>query len=172
MREGDKTRVQESIRRPERSRGFSMLEVLVALLVLSVGLLGLAALQTMGLKFNTQSYQRTQAVLNAYDIIDRVRANPSGILTGSYDNIGTTDTPPSLPTCPCSPAQMADFDIAQWKSSLATLLTEGKGALCRGTLDPSTLACTPVVSSNNFQVGIEWKENDLTMRMIVEAQVL
>lgn len=163
---------KQPFRRPERARGFSMLEVLVALLVLSVGLLGLAALQTVGLKFNTQSYQRTQAVLNAYDIIDRVRANPSGILTGSYDNIGTTDTPPSLPTCPCSPAQMADFDIAQWKASLSSLLTEGKGALCRGTLDASTLACTPVVSSNNFQVGIEWKENDLTMRMIVEAQVL
>ena len=159
-------------RHPESARGFSLLEVLVALLVLSVGLLGLAALQTVGLKFNTQSYQRTQAVLNAYDIIDRVRANPSGILTGSYDNIGTTDTPPSLPTCPCSPAQMADFDIAQWKASLSSLLTEGKGALCRGNLNPSDLTCTPVVSSNNFQVGIEWKENDLTMRMIVEAQVL
>ena len=157
--------------RPQRAHGFSMLEVLVALLVLSVGLLGLAALQTMGLKFNTQSYQRTQAVLNAYDIIDRVRANPSGILTGSYDNIGKDDTPPSLPTCPCSPAQMANFDIAQWKASLSSLLTDGKGALCRGTLD-TALACTPVVSSNNFQVGIEWKENDLTMRMIVEAQVL
>ena len=100
-----------------------------------------------------------------------MRANPSGILTGSYDNIGKDDTPPSLPTCPCSPAQMANFDIAQWKASLSSLLTDGKGALCRGTLD-TALACTPVVSSNNFQVGIEWKENDLTMRMIVEAQVL
>ena len=159
-------------RHPTRARGFSMLEVLVALLVLSVGLLGLAALQTMGLKFNTQSYQRTQAVLNAYDVIDRVRANPSGVLTGSYDNIGKDDTPPTLPTCPCSPAQMADFDIAQWKASLSSLLTEGKGALCRGTLDASTLACTPVLSSSNFQVGIEWTENDLKMRMIVEAQVL
>lgn len=159
-------------RHPKRARGFSMLEVLVALLVLSVGLLGLAALQTMGLKFNTQSYQRTQAVLNAYDIIDRIRANPGGILTGGYDDIGKADAVPTLPTCPCSPAQMADYDIAQWKNSLTSVLTEGKGAVCRGTLSADMSACAVVPGSSKFQVGIEWMENDLTMRMMVEAQVL
>lgn len=159
-------------RRPQRARGFSMLEVLVALLVLSVGLLGLAALQTMGLKFNTQSYQRTQAVLNAYDIIDRIRANPNGILTGGYDDIGKNDAVPTLPTCPCSPAQMANYDIAQWKTSLTGVLTQGKGAVCRGTLNAAMDTCAVVPGSTRFQVGIEWMENDLTMHMMVEAQVL
>jgi type IV pilus assembly protein PilV len=158
--------------RPQRARGFSMLEVLVALLVLSVGLLGLAALQTMGLKFNTQSYQRTQAVLNAYDIIDRIRANPGGVLTGGYDDIGKDDAVPSLPTCPCSPAQMANYDIAQWKNSLTGVLTQGKGAVCRGALSADMSTCTVAPSSTKYQVGIEWMENDLTMRMMVEAQVL
>ncbi len=60
----------------QRQYGFSLLEVLIALLVLSIGLLGLAGLQTLGLKFNMQSYQRTQAALLAYDIVDRMRANP------------------------------------------------------------------------------------------------
>jgi type IV pilus assembly protein PilV len=159
-------------RRPQRACGFSMLEVLVALLVLSVGLLGLAALQTMGLKFNTQSYQRTQAVLNAYDIIDRIRANPNGILTAGYDDIGKDDAVPTLPTCPCSPAQMANYDIAQWKTSLTGVLTQGKGAVCRGTLNAAMDTCTVVPGSTRFQVGIEWMENDLTMHMMVEAQVL
>ena len=60
----------------QRQHGFSLLEVLIALLVLAIGLLGLATLQTVGLKFNQESYLRSQAVLIAYDIIDRIRSNP------------------------------------------------------------------------------------------------
>ena len=80
--------------------GFSLIEVLVALFVLSIGLLGLAALQTTGLKLNHQSYERTQATLQAYDIIDRMRTNKSGTgdtVNTTYDNVslgsapGTTD---------------------------------------------------------------------------------
>lgn len=153
----------------QRQRGFSLLEVLVALLVLSIGLLGLAALQTMGLKFNTQSYQRTQAVLNAYDIIDRIRANPAGMATGGYDDVDIAAAAPTLPTCPCTPAQMAVYDIAQWKVSLAQLLSEGRGAVCRGILD-ANWNCA-LGGGTVLQVGIEWKENDLAMRMVVEAQL-
>lgn len=157
----------------QRQRGFSLLEVLVALLVLSIGLLGLAALQTMGLKFNTQSYQRTQAVLNAYDIIDRIRANPAGMATGGYDDIDIATAAPTSPSCDtppgCTPAQMAVYDVAQWKVSLAQLLAEGRGAVCRGILD-AAWNCT-LTGGGVFQVGIEWKENDLAMRMVVEAQL-
>ena len=58
-----------------RSTGFSIIEVLVALLVLAIGLLGLAALQAQGLRFNHDAYVRTQATHLAYDIIDRMRSN-------------------------------------------------------------------------------------------------
>ncbi|MFQ5756493.1 MAG: type IV pilus modification protein PilV [Acidiferrobacterales bacterium] len=153
-----------------RQSGFSLLEVLIALLVLSIGLLGLAALQTMGLKFNTQSYQRTQAVLQAYDIIDRMRANPAGMTAGLYNNVGINATPPALPTCPCNSTQMADYDINQWKNAIGALLAQGKGAVCRGTLD-TNLACTDAGSGTTFTVGIEWRENDLPMRMQVVAQL-
>lgn len=154
--------------------GFSLLEVLIALLVLSIGLLGLAALQTVGLKFNTQSYQRTQAVLNAYDIIDRIRANPGGMNGGNYDNVALTAPPPAITTdcgaSQCSSADMATYDINQWKTSIQNLLSQGNGAICRGTLDLATLGCTPVAGTN-FQVGIQWIENDLPMNMIVGAQL-
>jgi type IV pilus modification protein PilV len=66
-------------------RGFTLIEVLVALFVLAIGLLGLAMLQTTGLRFNTNSYSRTQATLLAYDIMDRMRANVAGFKAGSYD---------------------------------------------------------------------------------------
>ncbi len=159
-----------------RQRGFSLIEVLVALLVLAIGLLGLAGLQTLGLKFNTQSYQRTQAVLNAYDIVDRIRANASGIAATVYDDIGINAAPPgSPPDCgaiTCDNTQMADYDVAQWKNSLAALLTQGKGAVCRGVLTPDFTGCAvDPVGETSFQVGVQWFENDIPMRLAVEAQL-
>ncbi len=159
--------------------GFSLIEVLVALFVLSIGLLGLAGLQTLGLKFNTQSYQRTQAVLNAYDIVDRIRANAGGIAVGVYDNIGITVPAPGLPlnpdcgaVTPCDNTQMADYDIAQWKNSLTELLTQGKGAVCRGVLTADFTGCAVDPAGNtSFQVGVQWFENDIPMRLAVEAQL-
>ena len=76
--------------------GFSLIEVLVALFVLSIGLLGLAALQTTGLRFSHQSYERTQATLQAYDIIDRMRTNKSGTgdtVNTTYDNVSLGSAP-------------------------------------------------------------------------------
>ncbi len=145
-------------RRPER--GFSLVEVLVALLVLSIGLLGLAALQTVGLKFNTQSYQRTQATLLGYDIIDRIRANSIAKAAGNYDSVTASYFPPSPPDCTsitCNPAQLATYDIAQWKTAIATMLTGGQGAIS-----------TP---SNVRVVTITWTEDDLTKTLVVEARL-
>jgi type IV pilus assembly protein PilV len=59
--------------------GFTLLEVLIALVVLSVALLGLAGMQLSSLQMNTNSYFRTQATIAAYDIIERMRVNDAGI---------------------------------------------------------------------------------------------
>ena len=59
-----------------KSRGFTLIEVLIALVILSVGLLGLAGLQIISLKNNQSTYARGQANLMAMDVIDRIRANP------------------------------------------------------------------------------------------------
>lgn len=156
-------------------RGFSLIEVMVALLVLAIGLLGLAGLQTLGLKFNTQSYQRTQAVLNAYDIVDRIRANSSGIAAAIYDNIAINAAPPGSPDCSavdCDSTQMGDYDVTQWKNSLTELLTQGKGAVCRGVLTADFTGCAvDPAGQTSFQVGVEWFENDIPMRVAVEAQL-
>jgi len=69
---------------PQKTRGVSLIEVLVAVLVLSVGLLGLAALQSFSLQANQGAYHRTQAVNVAYELADFYRANrgnPAGVDT-------------------------------------------------------------------------------------------
>ena len=146
---------------------------MVALLVLSIGLLGLAGLQTLGLKFNIQSYQRTQAVLNAYDIIDRIRANSGGMVAGRYDNIDVSYTPPTQDcmAATCTTTQMADYDIGQWKASLASLLTQGQGGMCRGTLALNPYNCTLDPATTHFTVGITWVEGTLPIMVMVEAQL-
>jgi type IV pilus assembly protein PilV len=160
------------IHRPVYGSGFSMVEVLVALFVLSIGLLGLAALQTTGIKFNQQSYQRTQATLQAYDIIDRMRTNRAGgAINANFDNVALSSMPGSAncnSTTDCTPDEMAEYDIRMWNTNNENLLTEGSGAVCRGTFD-SDLTCT--VGGVIYSVGIKWKESDIAMQMIFESQL-
>jgi len=108
------------LKRPQS--GFTMIELLVAVFVLAVGLLGLASLQTRSLQFNYSAYQRTQANFLAYDIIDRMRANPTLAYASGYST-ETGSGPPSSANCQgaaasCDAASMASFDLAQWLCSL------------------------------------------------------
>lgn len=116
---------------PTRSRhdGFTLVEVLIALVVLSIGLLGLASLQTNALKFSHSGYQHSQATFLAYDILDRMRANRTTAMNSSAYKIGLTASAPTAPNCvtgTCSPSQMASFDLAQWKTLIETTLPGGQ----------------------------------------------
>lgn len=106
--------------------GFSLIEVLVALVVLSVGLLGLAALQSTATQFNASAYSRSQATILAYDMADRIRANREAALDGDY----TSPYPGTLPTCNDAVAgTVAQQDLAAWRRSLACSLPSGNGAV-------------------------------------------
>jgi type IV pilus assembly protein PilV len=110
-------------------RGFTLLEILVAIVVLSLGLLGLAGLQATSLKNNQVAYYRSIATQQAQDIADRMRANMLGIPTGNY----TITNTPAAQDCigsSCSPAVMAQSDANLWNSANARLLPGGSGAVC------------------------------------------
>jgi type IV pilus assembly protein PilV len=111
-----------------RDAGFTLIEALVALLILSIGLVGLAGLQTLSMRNNYGAYQRSQAVLKAYDAMDRMRANRATALAGGYDR-GYGDAVPTT-TCDatCSAAQMAQSDEREWVTSLQRL-PGGDGAI-------------------------------------------
>lgn len=158
--------------------GFTLLEVLIALLVLSIGLLGLAALQTIGLKFTHESYQRTQAVIQAYDMLDRIRANSGGRTATGYNNVSLGSIPSlSGINCTggtgCNPTQLATYDVSTWNTANANLLKQGQGAVCLGSFSgPSTnilAACT--AGGSIYRVGVTWIENDIPITAIVEAQL-
>lgn len=100
-----------------KNRGFSLIEVLVSVVVMSVGILGVTGLQMISLQQNRSSLLRAEATQLANDILDRMRANP----TQNYAGVAFTDGPPSSSNCvasSCTPPNMKDFDVAQWKCSI------------------------------------------------------
>jgi len=78
-------------RRRYHGRGFTLIEVLVTMLILSIGLMGMAGLQAVSLKMNQSAHLSSQATFLAYDIIDRMRANRTAALDEAYDmSLGCT----------------------------------------------------------------------------------
>lgn len=116
-----------------RQSGFSLLEVLIAVVILSVGLLGLAGMQVTSLKYVTSSLQRTQATSLAYDILDRLRANPTGTYATTLANAASGYSS-SSGACfgngaNCSANQTALFDLSEWKTAIESLLPRGQGSV-------------------------------------------
>lgn len=104
--------------------GFTLVEVLVTMVILSVGLLGIAALHTASLRNNLDSALRTQASVLAADIADRMRGNRSAALGGAY-NLQLTDVTPTLTGTPT----LATQDLNAWRTLLARALPNGTGAV-------------------------------------------
>lgn len=124
-------------------QGFSLLEVLVAVAVLAVGLLGLAALQISGLRYISASNMRYQAMLQAIDMADRMRANMAGVNAGSYSNISGTGSDPGCISTSCTPSGMAATDAYQWNTTNAQALPNGTGTVTQnGTLYVITVSWT------------------------------
>ena len=161
-----------------RERGFSLLEVLVALLVLSVGLLGIAGLQTISLRFNHKSYERTQATLLISEMIEKITTNPVATRAGTFDGVTALATSASYAGsfggCPasCTSTQLATFDIFRWKLSLEDprKLAQGTGAIER--VDTPLVGPTGTATQHVFDITVTWVENNLlmTQRMRVRTQ--
>lgn len=139
--------------RAKRSNaGFTLIEVLIALVVMSIGLLGLAALQIQGMKYNSDAYFRTQATTLAYDIIDRMRANATAARSGLY---AATTAPAGSSDCEaaaCSAPDLAQYDLKRWYDALAVRLPK--------PLDqPSSIQS----AGGQHTITIRWAERDLIM---------
>jgi type IV pilus assembly protein PilV len=94
--------------------GVSLIEVAVALFVLSVGMLGMAALQVASLRSNQSSYERSAAVLSAYTMIDRLRADVAAARAGSYNLALVADAC----TAPSGTGTFPDVQLAAWLADL------------------------------------------------------
>lgn len=137
--------------------GLTMIEILVTLVIVSVGLLGAAAMVINGLEHNRNAYLRTQASLLAYDMADRIRGNPDQAedYNGFSFDAEASNGPPEVPSCyssdkGCKPDGMVNVDTAQWASALAK--SDGGVAL----LPEATGTVTQ--NGDEFVITITWGE--------------
>lgn len=136
--------------------GFTLIEVLVAVVILALGLIGLAGLQATGLANNQSAYNRSQVSQLAYDISDRMRSNASS--AAAY--VAAT-APGSIPSCPngtinpctscttaatqCDGATMVSKDVFDWTTALSTTIPGGVGRV--------------TTEGQFYVVTIQWDDN-------------
>lgn len=109
--------------------GFSMLEILITLAIVSIALLGTAGLQVYAMRMNHGGQLRTQAVFLASDLAERMEANKAAAIAGNYTVAAASAPTAAAADCgaaPCSGTALASYDISQWETSLTNLLPQAR----------------------------------------------
>lgn len=125
-----------------RVTGFTLIEVLVALFVLAIGVMGAAAMQLNALKFNQTASMRSQATLLAYEIGDSMRANRAKAIAGSYNIEIDAQTP--------SGSSVEASDLKSWLQALSERLPSGKGSVVQDA-----------ANDHVFTITVQWDESRL-----------
>ncbi|MBT8142335.1 MAG: type IV pilus modification protein PilV [Gammaproteobacteria bacterium] len=158
------------------SRGFTLIETLVALLVISTGILAFALLQVESLKATHTSMQRTKAIHFATDIIERMRANKAAVSAGQYN--ASTAAPGANAPFNCSDAdgtdaidcnafQLASFDVWEWKTALSDT-TASKSGIVNGL---ASINNTDTVSPYNVTITITWNDQERNSSYVLDTVI-
>lgn len=150
-------------------RGTGLIEVMVTVVVLAVGLLGIAALQVQSKRSNFEAIQRTTATMLAHAIIERMRANPSALgtyLTDGDEVGGETITSEPSPDCsagsPCSTVQLASHDVWDWEQSIDGASEAAGGNNTGGLVSPTACLTGPGGGGpGTYTVAIAWRGQNL-----------
>ncbi len=115
----------------KNSKGFTIIEVLVAMVILSIGVLSLGLLQLTAVQNTQGGHMRSQAAILAYDVIDSMRANIPAVANGDYRITFAQATPVAVdcygPGANCTTAQMATTDLNRWRNVLTNYQPSGSG---------------------------------------------
>ena len=139
----------------KRQSGASMIEVMVALLILAIGLLGLAMLQGKTMRVNTDAMLRSQATLLANEIIESMRSNPTGAKNGLYKNLAGTK-PASCGGC-TGYTKAANDDLIDWYDAQAQVLPS-----------PSSIID---YTGGKYTITMQWDERGIKTTQVWEVTI-
>ena len=171
---------------PYGYRGFSLIEVMITVAIISVGILGMLGLQMTALQMANETAHQVTANVLLQDMVGRIHANAADAnngLSSNYQLLGTTPGQPTNANClsstnSCPSAKMAIHDLGDWQTAVATGLPSGIGVVCMDT-SPSTTPIAPAALSSSctapganpspiiFSVKVAWTEHDGTPRTVI-----
>ena len=130
-------------------KAFTLLEIMVAMVIFAVGMLGLAGIQALSLENSHSSYSRSQAILLAYDIVDRMKANTTAVNYAVAVGAAAAepDNDKKCDAFACNADEMASFDKWQWKVALPALLLSGQGQVVYDAVE------------DDYTITVHWDED-------------
>lgn len=140
-------------------QGMSLLEVLVSIIIIAIGMLGIASMLLISNQANNSSYMKQQAIQNIYNIFDKIKANSQAAINGNYNISNISASGPTSVSTPsvqcnaaaCTPAQLATYDTWVWLTKDLARLPSGCGSI---TTAPSAVAGNTVVT-----VTVQWNDS-------------
>jgi type IV pilus assembly protein PilV len=140
--------------------GISLIEVMVTVVVVSFGLLGIAAMLFSSINAGQVSMQRSVAVMLANEMADRIRSNSLAIQAGSFDAVlatdhaGTSACSTTCMTAQCGATDQATLDVCLWKKQIGKQLPGGTGSIA----NTSNLGCVAKGIPCIFTISVIWNE--------------
>ena len=148
-------------RTPTSQAGFSLIEALIAILVVAISVLAMGGLQLSSLRSTGSSMFRTIATQQAYDIADRARANMPAYRSGAYVGAGVSHAA-CFSLAGCTPQEQAEMDLYLWNQANASVLPGGQGVVCVDSTPndgtPGTPDCDGVAGAN-LAIKIWWDDD-------------
>ena len=160
--------------RSPAARGFSMVEALVALVIVAVGLLGVGQLTLTALRENAAALTRTRAIYLLSDMMERIRANPDA--EDAYDcaryAAGPVEhgcAPSGAPATPCTARELAEDDLARWQALARDALPLTQTGYCDANV--TYLAATSVLEAAQYRVDLSWIERGSDVPVTLSAEL-
>lgn len=149
------------------NKGFTLIEVLISVLVVSLGLLGMASLQMKSIQFSRSAHHRSMATVLAHDMSERMRANIQGVQDpNAYYNQLTGAASGSVYACAvqvCDSQDLQQDDYNTWRTGLGELLPSGEGIVCIDDSpydgSPSGPECSYSGGPSQFVIKVWWDED-------------
>jgi type IV pilus assembly protein PilV len=169
---------RHAARRLSRQSGVGLIEVLVAVLVLSIAFLGIAALQAVSLSTNNSAMARSMATIASYSILDAMRADRESAKAGNYNvtvraatdavpaSGATAAVPPNPSACPAAGSTLAAAQLSQWCGQLSAAL--GATTNTTGTVScDSAAVCTVTIQFDDSRAGAGGSPNQTVITKAV-----